>query len=172
MQLGWLIWMLDLEDPLPWGAAAGIGAALSVLAAGLVHVAQGPERPRFYATSILSSCLTWALWWGLIGIVAGEVMGAQLFEEAGIVMGPLAGTVFGCLIALRARTEPGSVPELLVLGTMAGTLIGLALILSSVLGLGSCENCEGMLMAFAILGALGGIASVVAFAARRITLST
>jgi hypothetical protein len=172
MQLGWLMLIFSAQWDLPDAAVFGISVALCALAAGLVHLAQGPERQRFYAIAILSSGLTWLLLWGLIGLIAGLTMDAPLFETAGVVMGPLAGTVFGCLLALRARAEPGGVPELLVLGTLAGTLIGLAGILEGILDEDSFQNWQGVLIAFVILGALGGIGSVVSFAARRVTLST
>lgn len=172
MQLGWEMGtfggLVELSD----AVAFGISVAACGLAAGLVHVAQGPERQKSYALTIVTSCLTWTLLWGLIGLIAGVAMNAPLFETAGVILGPLAGTVFGCLLALRSRTEPGGVPELLVVGTMAGTLIGLAAIVEGLLEQGSLENWQGMLIVFVALGALGGVASVVTFAMRRISLTT
>ncbi len=172
MQLGWLMWIFSTALALPDGVVVGISVALCALAAGLVHIAQGPARQRFYAIAILSSGLTWGLLWGLIGLIAGLALDAPVFETAGVAMGPLAGSVFGCLIVLRSPTALGSIPELVVFGTIAGTLIGVAGILEGLLLQGSFENWQGVLISFIILGALGGIGSVVAFSIRRISLST
>jgi len=172
MQLGWMMLIFSGELEVPDLAAFGISVALWALAATLVHFAQGPERQRSYAISILKSGLTWTLLWGLAGLIAGVAMDAPLFETAGVVMGPLAGAVFGCLLALRSRTDPGSLPELLVLGTIAGTLIGLTAVLQGFLDEGTAEGLWGIPTTFAVLGALGGIASFLTFAGPRRSVAT
>jgi hypothetical protein len=172
MQLGWLMWIFSGQVDLPDALAFGISVAMCALAAGLVHLAQGSGRQKAYAITILKTGLTWTLLWGLIGLIAGVAMDAPLFETAGVVMGPLAGAVFGCLLALSSRAEPGGVPELIVLGTTAGTLLGLAGILEGLLDQGSFENWQGVLILFVVLGAMGGLTSAVVFAARRISLTT
>jgi hypothetical protein len=172
LQLGWTMLMFSGVFNLGDAAAFGISVALCGVAAALVHFTQPPERQRSYAVTILKSGLTWGLVWGLIGLIAGLAMHASLFETAGVVMGPVAGSVFGCLLALRARAEPGRAPELLVFGTTAGTLLGVSGVLIGVLKEGSFENWQGVLIVFVLLGALGGLASVVTFALRRISLGT
>jgi hypothetical protein len=172
IQLGWLMWIFGAQLDLGDAAAFGISVAMCGLAAGLVHLAGGAERQKAYAITILKSGLTWTLLWGLIGLIAGVAMDAPLFETAGVVMGPLAGAAFGCLLALSSRTEPKGVPELLILGTIAGTLLGLAGILDGLLDQGTFENWQGFLIVFAFLGAMGGLTSAVVVAARRISLTS
>lgn len=170
------MWMFDPARTRPWGAAAGISVGLSVLATGLVYAsAQGSERRGFYATVILSSGIAWGLLWGIIGFAAYVILGPEMFAQAGVGIGPLAGSVFGCLIALHSRAAPPAVavPALALLGATAGALIGLAGILEGFLDEGSFDDWERFLMIFATLGALGGVASSwhVLFAARRLTPS-
>jgi hypothetical protein len=169
IQLGWLMWMFGLEYEVPWGAAIGISIGVAALGAGLVYAAaQGSQRRAFLATVILSSGIVWGLLWGLIGSAAAEILVAPLFRTAGFVFGPPAGGVFGCFLALRPRAELSGIPELVVLGAIAGAGAGVTPILSAVLAEGSFENWGGSLIVLAIMGALAGMACLwmVSLAAR------
>jgi len=171
MQLGWFLGSFQLTSEIPWPAAIGISVGVAALAGGLVYVAvQGSTDRAFYATVILSSGLVWGLVWGLIGLVASETLGAPVFRLAGFVFGPAAGGAFGCFVALRPRARSIGVPEITLLGTLAGALVCLTFILDATLGDGSFENWQSVLVVFVLLGALGGIASywVVSLAARRL----
>ena len=168
IQLGWLIWSFGMKTEIPWGWAIGIAIGLSTVPAALVHASQRSERRWFYATAIVSSSVTWSVLWGLVGFVAAQLLAAPIFATAGFVFGALAGSVFGCLIALRARVAPVGIVELVILGAIAGVLLGLAGGLEEVLEGGSAENWVSVALVLAILGGLGGVACnwVVSRAAR------